>query len=83
MPFLTAEKKRQMEKTKLSELNPKDALELSHVLHIVAKRYLGPNVTHTKVNEVMGAFENVKQEIFRDKIAPFNRQAQHDNDNDY
>ena len=72
MPYIK-EKKRRNFKFGLQNLSPKDAGELNFVLTEVCNRFLKAKqpLSYQDLNDVLGALEGAKQELYRRVVSPY------------
>jgi hypothetical protein len=50
---------------------PETAGELNYLFTEIIKNYMGPNENYQRYNDVLGALEGCKLEVYRRKIAPY------------
>lgn len=72
MPYIKENKRRNF-KFGLQNLEPKDAGELNFVLTEVCNRFLKarPFLSYQDLNDVLGALEGAKQELYRRVVSPY------------
>ena len=68
MPYIDPNRMYQIE---IEEDIPKTAGELNYVLTQVCLTYLGETPRYQQFNDVLGALEGCKLEMYRRKVAPY------------
>ena len=72
MPYIKEDKRRNF-KYGLQNLSPKNAGELNFVLTEICNRFLkdGGQISYQALNDVLGALEGAKQELYRRVVSPY------------
>lgn len=69
MPYIKQERRKQFE---LGEAFPNDAGELNYAITLMIKGYLGKKgLSYSNLNEVIGALECAKMELYRRVAVPY------------
>lgn len=68
MPYILPEDREALLK---SEEDPKCAGDLNFLFTSIINKYLGKNPRYQDFNDVVGALENCKLELYRRKVAPY------------
>jgi ABC-type lipopolysaccharide export system ATPase subunit len=55
----------------IRQLNPKNAGELNYIISKLMLKYIGKDINYQKCNDVTGALECSKMEIYRRFVAPY------------
>lgn len=55
----------------INQLNPKNAGEFNYILSKLMLKYIGKDISYQKCNDVIGALECSKMEIYRRFVVPY------------
>jgi hypothetical protein len=71
MPYIFEDDRDRLDHTDLFDLAPDTAGELNYAFTTLALNYLGRNPSYQSFNDVVGALEGAKLELYRRKVAPY------------
>jgi hypothetical protein len=73
MPYIRKEKREKFSKVieALRNAQPENAAELNYLFSMIAAGYTKADFTYQRINDVIGALEGCKQEIYRRQAAPY------------
>ena len=79
MPYIKGEQRKDLE---IRGIVPRNSGELNYILHLEIEAYVNEHgKSYQTFNDIIGALECVKQEIYRRKIAPYENLKEFDNGN--